>query len=116
MQHPLLAGIGLAVAIASATLAAPANATEADYIDLFSGFWIGSGAVVKDGVPWQVRCVQGQEGSKRLTIEGKCDLSLIHVRIGTNTVFDRASGHYIGSEVGEALIPTKATPGQNRST
>jgi len=96
MKHPLLTGIGLAAAIASAAPNAPANAAEADYIDLFSGFWIGSGAVVKDGVPWQVRCVQGQEGSKRLTIEGKCDLSLIHIRIGANTTFDPASGRYIG--------------------
>ncbi len=63
-----------------------------------------------------MRCVQGQEGWNRLKIEGKCDLCLTHIRIGANTIFDPASGRYIGSKVGEAPIPTKATPGRNRST
>jgi hypothetical protein len=109
MKHRLLAGIGLAVAIAAVGASPPSRAGESDYIGLFGGLWVGSGVVVKDAVSWQVQCrAEGRTGTNRVTIGGNCNLSVISVTIGADITFDPASGRYagtyIGAKVGQAQV------------
>ncbi len=108
-RRPIFLSLAAVIAIAPVALS---GAKEFDYIELFGGSWSGSGTVLKDAVPWHVSChATGRSAPNRLTVEGRCNVSLISVRIAADIRYDpasnRYSGTYIGAKVGPAHVSGK---------
>src|SRR5262249_32673744 len=88
------------------------RAAEKDYISLFGGAWAGSGIVVNDREPWQVRCsAVGKPGANHLVITGSCSIFLLSVPISADVTDDsrsgRDSGIYTGGDIAATISGTR---------
>lgn len=80
--------------------------TEQAFIDLFGGVWVGSGAI--GSIPLRVSChATGRPAANRVTIEGKCRLAIISVRIAADLIYNPATGLYGGTYIGAGVGPAR---------